>query len=153
MASSFKDGYEYIFVNNPPDRVVCKICHNPCQNAHLTSCCGAHFCYSCLQQLKKGTAVNKACPICREERFKIFPNKQLDRKIKELHVYCVNRRSGCTWAGEMSGLDRHVDADCQFVDVPCPSKCGVMLKRQYVQIHMAKECPCHCQYCGMTGDN
>ena len=141
---------EYSFVNDPPDRVICKICHNPCRNAHLTGCCGAHFCYSCLQQLKKGTAVNKACPICREERFKIFPNKQLDREIKSLHVYCANARSGCTWSGEMNDMDRHLDADCQFVDVPCPSKCGIMLKRQCVQLHLAKECPCHCQYCGVT---
>ena len=152
MASSFNDGYEYSFVKEPPDRVICKICHNPCQNAHLTGCCGAHFCFSCLQQLKKGVAVNKACPICREEKFKIFPNKQLDREIKELQVYCVNRKSGCTWLGEMNHMEKHIDADCQFVDIPCPSKCGVMLKRQCVQLHLAKECPCHCQYCGATGD-
>lgn len=150
MASSFKDGCEFNFVENPPDRVVCKICHNPCQNAHLTGCCGAHFCYSCLQQLKKGTAVNKACPICREERFKIFPNKQLDREIKELHVYCNNRRSGCVWSGEMNDVEKHVDVDCQFVDVICPNKCGAIIKRQCLHLHL-KQCPCHCQHCGMTG--
>lgn len=142
---------EYYYVYDPPDRVVCKICHNPCRNAHLTRCCGAHFCYSCLQQLKKGTAVNKSCPICREEKLKIFPNKQLDREIKELHVYCTNRNSGCTWSGEMNDVDRHINVDCQFVNVHCPSKCGVTMERQCIQRHLSKECACHCQYCGVTG--
>ena len=157
--ASFKEGRgyeheyerEYSFVNDPPDRVICKICHNPCRNAHLTRCCGAHFCFSCLQQLKKGTAVNKSCPICREEKFKIFPNKQLDREIKELHVYCINRSSGCTWSGEMNDMDKHINADCQFVNIFCPSNCGVTMERQCVQRHLSKECSCHCQYCGITG--
>ena len=27
----------------------------------------------------------------------------------------------------------------------------MMLKRQCIESHLAKECPCHCQYCGFTG--
>jgi len=88
--------------------------------------------------------------MCRKEKVKIFPNKQLDREIKELHVYCVNARSGCTWSGEINDLDKHINNDCPFLDVSCPSKCGVMLKKKCVQQHIAKECPCHCQYCGVT---
>ena len=149
MANS--GGYEYDFVDVPLDQVICKICHNPCRDVHLTGCCGAHFCLTCLQHLKKGTAVNKACPMCRIEKFKIFPNKQLDREIKALKVYCVNRRSGCTWSGEINNMKKHISADCLFVDIFCPSKCGLKLKRQCVQLHLSKECPCHCQYCGTTG--
>ena len=144
-------GYEYDFVDVPPDRVICKICHNPCRDVHLTGCCGAHFCLACLQQLKKGTAVNKACPMCRVEKFKIFPNKQLNREIKALKVFCVNRWSGCTWSGEINNVKKHISTDCLFVDVFCPSKCGLKLKRQCVELHLSKECPCHCQHCGATG--
>ena len=143
MASSVKDGKEYKceyseynFVHDLPDRVICKICHNPCRNAHLTRCCGSHFCYSCLQQLKKGTAVNKACPICREEKFKIFPNKQLDREIKELLVYCTNRSSGCTWSGEMNNMEKHINSDCPL---PCPYGCKLNIAPS-VGIRHKKEC-------------
>ena len=144
-------GYEYDFAGVPPDRVLCKICHNPCRDAYLTGCCGTNFCYSCLQQLKKGTAINKACPICREEKFRIFPNKGLDREIKSFSVYCENRRGGCTWSGEINNVEKHIAVDCQFVEVTCPSKCGLKLKRQCVQQHLDKECPCRCQHCGATG--
>ena len=151
MDSSVSGGYEYEFIAIPPDRVLCKICQNPCRDAYLTGCCGTNFCYTCLQQLKKGTAVNKACPMCREEKFRIFPNKGLDCEIKSLSIYCENRRGGCTWSGEVNGVRKHIITDCQFVEVTCPSKCGLKLKRQCIQQHVAKECPCHCQYCGATG--
>ena len=144
-------GYEYEFVDVLLDRVLCKICHNPCRDVHLTGCCGAHFCLFCLQQLKRGTAVNKACPMCRVGKFKIFPNKRLDREIKALNMYCVNRRSGCSWSGEINDERKHISTDCQFVDVYCPSKCGLKLKRQCLKLHLSKECPCYCQHCGTTG--
>ena len=144
-------GYDYDFVTTPPDRLICKICHNPCREAHLTSCCGAHFCRSCLQQVRWGRSVSKACPMCRAERFETFQNKEANREIKALKVYCSNGRNGCTWSGEVNDVKSHVDNDCQFVDKPCPSNCGMILKRQCIQSHLAKDCPCHCQYCGFTG--
>ena len=147
----YQGGYEYNFVDILPDRVVCKICHYPCRDAHLTSCCGAHFCASCLKQTRKGTAVNKACPICRVQRFKVFPNKQLDREIKGLMVYCSNRKTGCMWQGEINNFTKHVDDDCQFVDMDCPSGCDAKLKRQCVQDHLVNDCPCHCRYCDASG--
>ena len=149
------EGYDYEFVTTPPDRLVCKIClkicHNPCHDAHLTGCCGAHFCRSCLQQVRSGRSINRACPICRAEGFETFPNKEADREIKALHVYRVNDKNGCTWTGEVKNAKRHFDTVCQFVDMPCPSRCGMKLKRQCIASHLAKDCPCHCQYCGFTG--
>ena len=56
-----------------------------------------------------------------------------------------------TWLGEINNVKKHISTDCLFVDVFCPSKCGLKLKRQCVQLHLSKECPCHCQYCGTTG--
>ncbi|XP_065901696.1 TNF receptor-associated factor 5-like [Dysidea avara] len=144
-------GYEYDFVDAPPDRVVCKICHYPCRDAHLTNCCGAHFCASCLKQTRKGSAVNKACPMCRVEKFKVFPNKQLDREIKGLKVHCSNRKTGCIWQGEINDFTKHVDDDCQFVDVECPSGCDTKLKRQCVKDHLNNDCPCYCKYCNTSG--
>ena len=95
--------------------------------------------------------MNKSCPMCREEKFKVFPNKQLDREIKGLLVRCSNRKTGCIWQGEMNGFTKHVDDECQFVDVNCPSGCAVKLKRQCVQDHLANDCPCYCKYCDTSG--
>ena len=89
--------------------------------------------------------------MCRAERFEIFQNKEANREIKALQVYCLNVNNGCTWSGEVNKVKRHIDNDCQFVDMPCPSNCGMILKRQCIQSHLAKDCPCHCQYCGFTG--
>jgi len=147
----YQGGYEHESVDAPPDRVLCKICHYPCRNAHLTSCCGAHFCASCLKQTRKGSAVNKACPMCRVEKFKVFPNKQLDREIKGLEVLCSNRKTGCMWQGEINEFTKHVDDDCLFVDIDCPSGCEAKLKRQCVQDHLANDCPCYCKYCDTSG--
>ena len=144
-------GYDYEFVTTLPDRLICKICHNPCRDAHLTSCCGAHFCRSCLQQVRRGRSVSRACPMCRAERFQSFQNKEANREIKALKVYCQNSSNGCTWSGEVNDVKSHVDNDCQFVDMPCPSNCGMILKRQRIKSHLTKDCPCHCQYCGFTG--
>ena len=88
-------GYEYDFVTVPPDRLVCKICYNPCRDAQLTGCCGAHFCRSCLQQVRGGRSVSRACPMCRAENFETLQNKEAIREIKALHVYCVNTKNGC----------------------------------------------------------
>ena len=144
-------GYDYEFVTAPPDRLMCKICYNPCRDAQLTGCCGAHFCRSCLQQVRRGRSVSRACPMCRAERFQTLPNKEAIREIKACHVYCLNGKNGCTWSGEINDINRHIDNDCQFVDLPCPSNCGMILKRQRIKSHLAKDCPCHCQYCGFTG--
>ena len=144
-------GYDYEFVTAPPDRLICKICHNPCRDAHLTSCCGAHYCKSCLQLVRRGRSINRSCPMCRTDGFSTFQNKEANREIRALRVHCSNSRNGCTWSGEVNGIKRHIDDDCQFVDVPCPSKCGMILKRQCVQPHLNKDCPRHCQYCGFTG--
>ena len=89
--------------------------------------------------------------MCRAERFETFQNKEANREIKALKVYCLNGRNGCTWSGEVNDVKSHVDNDCLFVDRPCPCNCGMTLKRQCIQSHLDKDCPRHCQYCGFTG--
>ena len=88
-------GYEYKFVDTTPDRYVCNICHLPSRDPYLTTCCGHVFCKSCLDNIKKAATVTNACPICRDEEFVTFPNKQLDREVKSLHVMCTNKDRGC----------------------------------------------------------
>ena len=69
-------GFEYQFVTPPPDMFICKICHLPSRDPHLTMCCGHAFCESCLDGMKKAKSiVSNVCPVCRSEDFVTFPNK------------------------------------------------------------------------------
>ena len=88
-----KGGFDYQFVDTPPDAVICKICYCPSRTPHLSVCCGHVFCESCLEGAEE---VTKVCPMCRSEEFSHFPNKQADRIVRGLHVYCTNRGKGCT---------------------------------------------------------
>ena len=151
-------GYDYEFVSLPPDRLVCKICHLPSRDPYLSVCCGHIFCKSCLDNVKKATAITNACPVCRDEEFETFPNKAVDREVKSLHIYCTNKEKGCEWQGELNDINNHLgNSDgCQFEEVKCSNECGKMIQRRYLISHVETECPCrkvNCQYCHDTGEH
>ena len=85
-------GYDYNFVDTPHDRYIYNICHLPSRDPYLSECCGHVFCKSCLDNVKKAEAITNACPVCRDEKFVTFSNKQLDREIKSLFTYTVLTR-------------------------------------------------------------
>ena len=149
-------GYDYDLVNQPPDRLVCKICHLPSRDPYLSVCCGHVFCKSCLDNIKKATAITNACPVCRDEEFVTFPNKAVDREVKQLHTYCTNKKKGCEWQGELNDINNHLENSrrgCQFEKVKCSNECGKMIQRQYLTSHVETECPrrkVNCQYCHDT---
>ena len=121
-------------------------------------CCGHVFCKSCLDNIKKAAAITNACPVCRDEEFVTFPNKQADREIKSLHKYCTNKETGCEWQGELNDINNHLgnSNDCQFEEVKCFNECGKIIQRQYLTSHVETECPCrrvNCQYCHDTGEH
>ena len=151
-------GYYYKFVYPPEDRLICKICQVPSRDPHLTECCGNNFCRSCLGQARQATAVSTACPICRRETFVTINNKQADREIKSLHIYCTNKEKGCEWQSELNDIDDHLgNSDgCQFEEVKCSNECGKMIQRRYLTSHVETECPrckVNCQYCHDTGEH
>ena len=114
-------GYDYNHVDSLPDRLICKICHLPSRDPYLSMCCGHLFCESCLENLKKASAITNACPVCRDEEFVTFPNKAVDREIKCLRIYCTNKENGCEWQGELNKINNHLgNSDgCQFEEVKC----------------------------------
>ncbi|XP_065901932.1 TNF receptor-associated factor 4-like [Dysidea avara] len=152
--STFQRKFEYQFVDTLHERYICKICVHPCQDAHLSVCCGYNFCKSCLDDLKKA---GNTCPCCHNEEFFTVINKQADREIKCLHVMCTNKERGCEWQGELNDINNHLgNSDgCQFEDVKCSNECGKMLQRQYLTSHVETECPrrnVDCRYCYITGE-
>ena len=145
-------GYDYDLVRKPPDRVLCKICHLPSRNPYQSVCCGCLFCKACLDNAENTLTVSSTCPVCCDEKFVTFPNKQLDREIKSLHIYCTNKEKGCEWQGELHDVNNHPkNSDgCQFEDVKCSNECGKMIERRYLTNHVETECPLYkvyCQYC------
>ncbi|XP_065916952.1 TNF receptor-associated factor 3-like [Dysidea avara] len=151
-------GYEYHFVTTPADWLMCNICHYPSRDPYLSGCCGHTFCKSCLEGAKKATTISDACPICRNEEFPTMPNKQADRTVRSLHVFCTNKEKGCEWQGEVNNIVGHVtNSDgCQFEEVICPNGCGMCVQRKYLSSHVEDECVCRmvdCQYCHITGEH
>ena len=153
-----RGGYDYQFVDTPSDVLLCKICHFPSKEPHLSVCCGHTFCKSCLDGIKQSKPFQLvvACPMCRCEGFNTVPNKQNERVIKNLHVFCTNKDKGCDWQGEVNHITSHLgnSSGCQFEEVKCSNDCGLMLQRQHLSNHVDNECPCrevHCQYCSMVG--
>jgi len=151
-------GYEYRFANDPPDTLVCKICHHTCREPYLSGCCGHNFCKSCLDASR---LIATCCPYCRNEKdFATLPNKLSDREIRRLHVICTNNERGCEWQGELNDINDHLANrgrnGCQFEDVSCSNDCGKMLQRQYLTSHVETECPrrkVNCQYCCISGEH
>ena len=153
-ATEETDGYAYEFVQPVPDRLICRICHDPCHNAYMTICCGHNFCESCLNKAQKITS-EIVCPVCRKEDFQVFPNSQANREIRGLHVFCVNKQRGCECQCEINEIINHCESACLFQSVCCPIKCGKVLNRRDLADHAKNECPCRtvvCQYCYKEGE-
>ena len=162
FTGGYAGGYDYEFVDKPLDIFVCKICHLPSRDPHLSICCGHIFCKLCLDNAKKVIAthyyynVHNLCPMCRTEEFATVPNKQIYREVRSLQIFCTNKVKGCMWQGEVSTIGSHLEHSdgCQFETVNCFNECGMWMQRQYLPNHVDIECPQHiikCQYCSIKG--
>ena len=149
-------GYRFECVTEPPEYICCTICHLPSREPHLSDCCGHLFCFPCLQQRIKSayevTCPNPKCPAPRS--FKTFKNKQVERAVRDLKVYCSNRSKGCSWQDKMCHLTYHLSRSCNFEEVECPNQCGETVQRLNYTRHIANECKdrnIKCQYCHIEG--
>ena len=103
-------GYDCEFVERPPAslQTECTICLLVLREPYLTDCCGHNFCRICIATVR---SEGKACPLCNEAGFTTFPNKGLERNLKELEV-----RSGAEtkdWNGEFRNLNDHIAMACR----------------------------------------
>ena len=101
-------GYDYEFVEAPSGNLICKIFQYPSKKPHISACCGHTFCKSCLEAAKRAESILSACPMCRSKDCVTLFNKQTDRDIKNLHVYCSNKEKGCEWQGELNAITGHL---------------------------------------------
>ena len=90
--------------------------------------------------------------MCKEMKNVTFSNKQIDQKVKSVHVFCTNKERGCDWQGELNDIKSYLGGSnsCFFGEVKCPNECGKMLSSESVTSHAEAECPrrkVDCQYC------
>ena len=76
-------GYDCELVEPPTSvfQTECPICHLILRDPHQVTCCGTNFCHTCIQRLQ---ADNSPCPTCKDDNFEVFPNKGLNRSLKQL---------------------------------------------------------------------
>ena len=151
---SYKD--QITFVEPPSHDFKCPICLGILKEPFLTSCCGNHFCKSCIITVKKNSS---KCPLCKATPLDGIINKHFKRSLDRLKVYCVHKEMGCKWIGEYGNIEKHLDSDnekgeCQFVTVQCPLsiQCDSIILRKLLTIHCEKTCkyrPFVCKYCGL----
>ena len=112
----------------------------------LTSCCGKHFCQSCISLIINE---GKPCPLCQEHDYQLMLDKSIIRKVKELKIKCPNSSHGCEWVGELGSIERHLDV-CGFVEVTCDYCQSEDILRNSLSHHKGA-CPARpyrCEYCG-----
>lgn len=106
QVGSESGGFEYDFVNTPPDTLICGICCFPSKNPQLSVCCGDTFCDHCIEEAKRVDGSFR-CPVCRAA-FSFFTNKQADRIIKDLKIFCTYKKKECDWQGEVRRISDHL---------------------------------------------
>lgn len=131
----------------------CRICFGLLTDPQQSACCGQHFCYRCVCELS-----TPYCPLCKESNFHLFKDISFGRKLKETEVYCVNKKAGCLWQGELGDLQRHLciktlDGECKYQPIRCPNfGCNDQVRRLAIKLHIS-QCPYRpvsCNHCGVT---
>lgn len=146
-SGSRRGGYEYDFVGDVKD-FECPLCLHVTREPHLTSCCGQHFCGSCIKRI---ISDRKPCPFCKERRFTVLLDKKQKRKVLELTIKCRESKRGCNWTGQPGNVNAHLSDECDYVDVDCPNNCGTKLRRRRLEEHRTQVCPKRrftCEHCG-----
>ena len=143
-----QEGYECIFVEEPPDSVQteCSICLCVLREPYLLNCCGYSFCKSCIEPIKSD---NKPCLLCGVQFTNHMLDKKLQRTLNDLLVYCSHKEEGCDWMGQLAHLAQHLNdkpyhkgerlLGCQLTSIEC-QHCDVRFHRQELVNHETKEC-------------
>ena len=145
-------GYDpQMFLRDKLDKYKCPICSKVFKDPHITSCCGKHYCESCLEYV--GATVCPNCGAIGDEAFKHFCDQNWKRKISSFEVYCLSKDDGCEWVGELSKLTKHNDKLCEYRKVPC-DYCLAMIFFKDHDKHVKEECikrVVRCKHCNQKG--
>lgn len=150
-------GYDCDFYEPPPKALQsdCPVCMLVLRDPHQVSCCGYSYCRPCVARV---TAEGNSCPTCNSPHFSVFRDKRLWRSLNDFRVFCVNKREGCEWVGELVQVDKHLNlapprkdllSGCLFAEVLC-TFCSCVFQRRSMENHQLNECPLRpytCPHC------
>ena len=138
----------------------CIICLDVLVSPHQITCCGEYVCKKCIDShLQREAVVRKdkkpRCFNCRKTEFRLIENSDLKKSIGKLSVYCLYRKSGCMWSGQLQNSEAHL-RECLFCPIDCPNGCKYgRIDRRNFSKHLAEcplqsmECPYKCIGCKM----
>ena len=95
---------DYAFVEQPDQDFYCPVSLEILLEPLQTYCCGQHISQKAADRLIKE---GKPCPLCKDENFTTHQDKYFKRKVKQLKVRCLHKKSGCVWVGELGDLNQH----------------------------------------------
>ena len=100
-----EDELDFDFVEQPDQDLYCPITLEILLEPHQTDCCGQHISEKAANRIIKD---GKPCPMCKDAHFTIHRDKYCKRNtINKLRVYCLHKKSGCEWMGELGDLNNH----------------------------------------------
>ena len=134
---------EKLFLERPPDALICAICLDIINVPVQAICCGKLFCKACQGDVIKR---DTKCPHCRKT-MQVFEDKRCQQEINALKIVCPYYVRGCEWNGCVSDLNQHIEK-CHFKFVKCPNHCickyytdkDAYILRKYLEDHLANEC-------------
>jgi len=77
--------------------------------------------------------------MCRDEYFYATPNKQADRLIRNLQVFCANKEKGCKWQGELNSIMSHLTTECLYREANC-QYCNTPGEHQSIEGQHKEKC-------------
>nr|CAH0098370.1 unnamed protein product [Daphnia galeata] len=80
---------------------------------------------------------------------KVYPESSSQKTIFSSVVYCIHRKEGCDWNGELRKLKAHL-LSCTLDAIPCRMQCGQQVSRLAHDDHGRNFCPNRrqiCDYC------
>lgn len=144
---------EKLFLERPPDALICTICWDIIDTPVQAICCGKLFCKTCQENAVKR---DTNCPHCRNT-MQVFEDKRCQQEINALKIVCPYYVRDCAWNGCVSDLNNHIEK-CQFKFVKCPNQCKftydtryeAYILRKFLENHLANNCADRlvtCEHC------
>ncbi|TPX68504.1 hypothetical protein SpCBS45565_g03073 [Spizellomyces sp. 'palustris'] len=130
---------DYDYVDEINQNLLCPICYCPFITP-VSSPCGHTFCQDCITFALASTPT-PSCPIDRTplSLTQVTPAaKLISSLLDELHVFCPNRKDGCTWIGQRQSLNSHLSVHCLYAQED--------VRRGELESHM-RECSYRAEAC------
>ncbi|CAF1011313.1 unnamed protein product [Rotaria sordida] len=126
----------------------CSSCNNYLRFPIQFEVCGHHVCSSCLPDIMR---IASRCPTCQQPiaKDKIVNDKDLEKEIQNLEVYCTNKEKGCDWFGILRNFPVHIET-CGFILIDCLNECGAKFERRFLNKHQNEDCTKRtitCEFC------